>query len=133
MMFRRLTELFHSRPYGEHLLRAALALTLIYPPLSALSEPYAWLGYFPSWITTLTPIEPLVLLHLFGAFEIALAVWLLTARDPRIPAGITGILLLAIVVVNPSQFLVLFRDVALALAAFALIPLAHPPLPKTDR
>ena len=114
-----------TRPVPEHLLRCALAISFLYPPLSALAEPNAWIGYFPAFLVALSPLPAEVLLHAFGAFEVALALWLLLARSARIPALIAGAILLTITLANPAQFLVLFRDLALALAALALAFLPH--------
>lgn len=125
------TAVLRRRSLADHFLRGAIALSFLYPPLAALSDPYAWVGYFPAFTLALVPLDPFVLLHIFGALEVALAVWLLAARDVRTPARIAGVVLLAITLANPSQFAVLFRDLALALAAFALAAL--PVTPPRER
>lgn len=114
-------------PYatGHFLLRVGIAFAFLYPPISALSDPVAWSGYFPPFIQSL-PIDIEILLHLFGVLEIAIALWILRARRLRIPSFLAAGLLLAIVVFNFNDFGILFRDVSLAFAALALAFLPEP-------
>lgn len=107
-------------PLAELLLRAALAFAFLYPPINALFDPYAWSGYFPTFLLTIAGSFELVLLHLFGLAEVALAVWILFGRNIRTPSYIAAALLIAIVVFNLNQFAVLFRDLSIALIALAL-------------
>jgi len=102
-------------PLHELLLRLAVAFSFVYPPIAAVADPDSWIGYFPAFIPA--SIE---LLHVFGALEIALALWIVFGRRIFIPSALAALLLLAIVVVNGAQFDVLFRDVSIALAALAL-------------
>ncbi len=107
-------------PLAELLLRAALAFAFLYPPINALFDPYAWSGYFPTFLLTLAGSHEILLLHFFGIIEAALAVWILFGRNVRIPCTIAAALLIAIVVFNLNQFAVLFRDLSIALIAIAL-------------
>ncbi len=104
---------------GYHFLRVGVAFAFLYPPINALSDPDSWIGYFPNFITSL-PIDPLLLLHSFGALEVIIALWILSGWKIRIPSIIAAVMLIAIVVFNGAQFPVLFRDVSIALAALAL-------------
>ena len=110
---------------GHFLLRAGIAGAFLYPPISAIADPIAWLGYFPAFVQAL-PTDTVILLHLFGVLEMVIALWLLWGRRIRIPAVLATVLLLAIVVFNMNTFEVLFRDVAIALAALALAFLPEP-------
>lgn len=110
---------------SELLLRVAVAFSFIYPPISALTDPYAWLGYFPVWTTTLLGTNALLALHLFGAVEVLLALWILFGKHIRVPSYIAAALLLLIVGFNMPQFPILFRDVSIALAALALAHFSH--------
>lgn len=101
------------------LLRIGVAFALLYPPFNALSDPNSWIGYFPNFIAAL-PINPLLLLHAFGVFEIFIALWILSGWKVRIPAVTAAVLLITIVVFNGPQFSILFRDLSIALAALAL-------------
>ena len=60
------------------LLRVGVAFAFLYPALSALYNPFAWIGYFPAF--TLGIVPDLVLLHSFGAVEIIIGVWILSGK-----------------------------------------------------
>lgn len=114
------------RPLWEWCLRGAVAFAFLYPPLAALSDPYSWVGYFPGFLLDAVSPSELMLLHIFGALEVALAVLILLMRRPWLPALAAAVILIAIVVVSPPQFPILFRDVSIALAAFALASYHRP-------
>jgi hypothetical protein len=123
--------------WSEKLLRAAVAFTFIYPAVSAWFNPYAWIGYFPSFLLDFADAfdglgvnGDLVLLHVFGATEIIIAVWILFARSVFVPSIIAGAYLLGIIVFNWNQMDVIFRDVSILLAATALA-LGHVEKPTT--
>lgn len=104
-------------------LRIGIAFAFLYPPLNALVDPLSWIGYFPPFVKGYVPDD--VLLHVFGVVEIALAIWILSGWKVYIPSLIASTMLLAIVVFNPGNFQVLFRDVSLAAMAFALAMLSY--------
>lgn len=114
-------------PLPELFLRLAVAFAFVYPAISALSDPDSWLGYFPRAIQAL-PIDPMVLLHGFGAIEVALALWILFGKRVFVPSLVAVAVLLAIVLVHARDFAILFRDLSIALAALALA-LMHRPRP----
>lgn len=101
-------------------LRIAVAGSFVYPAINALFDPYAWIGYFPSFVTDMVTPHSILLLHTFGVVEILLALWLLLGTRIRIPALIMAGMLGAIVLFNLGQFQVLFRDLSIALATLAL-------------
>lgn len=103
----------------EYILRGAVAFAFIYPPLSAITDPFAWVGYFPSFLLSL-PIDKLILLHSFGVFELAIALWILFGKRIMIPSIIAALTLTTIILFNFSQIDLLFRDVSIAFAAIAL-------------
>ena len=102
-------------PLPELLLRLAVACSFAYPPIAALFDADSWIGYFPAFLPS-----SILVLHLFGAIELIIALWILFGRRILIPSVIAALLLLAIVVFNLNQFDILFRDIAIALAALAL-------------
>ncbi|MBU2103663.1 hypothetical protein KJ848_00150 [Patescibacteria group bacterium] len=114
-----------SLTMSELLLRAAIAFSFLYPPFAALSDPYAWLGYMPVALTAFLGTNVLLALHILGAAEVLLALWILFGKHIRIPSYIAAVFLLLIVLLNMPQFPILFRDVALALAALALAHFPH--------
>ena len=104
-------------------LRAAIAFAFLYPPYAALQDPTSWLSYFPHFVLATTQglaIPDLVVLHAFGLLEVVLALWILSGWRVYIPATVAALILLAIVVLDFADFEVLFRDLALALAALSL-------------
>jgi uncharacterized membrane protein YphA (DoxX/SURF4 family) len=110
------------------LLRVGLAFAFIYPPYAALSDPVSWAAYFPPFVHAL-PMSTLVLLHAFGALEVAIALWLLSGWRIRVPAALAALMLLGIVAFNWAQLDVLFRDLSLAAVALALVLWPEPRLP----
>ena len=105
---------------SEQLLRLALAFSFLYPAVSAVLDPYSWVGYFPTFLSDAIAPHQVILLHTFGVVEVVLALWILGGRRVRVPALLMAAMLIAIVLANPAQLSVLFRDLALALAAGAL-------------
>lgn len=104
----------------DFLLRLGVAFAFLYPPVSAFIDPFAWLGYFPRFILDL-PIEPTLILHAFGVFEIVIALWILFGKNIFIPTALAALSLVAIVLFNVSQMDVLFRDLTIATMALALL------------
>ena len=99
------------------LLRAGLAFVLSYAATSSFFRPTTFARYFPSFMPATWATE---LLPVFAAFEMLLAVGLMTERWTFAASTLAGLTMIAIVVVNPNAFEVLFRNVAIACGAFAL-------------
>lgn len=109
------------------LLRVGAAFAFIYPPISALvGDPYTWIGYFPPF--TRGFIDEVVMLHMFGVVEVGIGLWILSGYKIFVPALLATALLLGIVVFNPSEFPILFRDLSIAALTFALALMHAPPL-----
>ncbi len=100
------------------LLRIGVAFAFLYPPINALSNPDSWIGYFPKFIQGIVP--DLILLHGFGVIEVSIALWILSGKKIFFPSLLAGIMITSIVLFNLGNFEVLFRDVSIALMAFAL-------------
>ncbi len=105
---------------AHFLLRAGLAFSFVYPPISALGDPTSWAAYFPRFVHAL-PVSTTALLHGFGVVEVVVAVWLLTGWRVRVSAALAAFILLAIVFFNLQNFEVLFRDLSIAAMALALV------------
>lgn len=106
------------------LLRLGVAFALLYPALNAVFDPYAWVGYFPTFMRGFVP--DLVLLHLFGIVEVVLALWILSGRRVFYPALVTVALLVLIILLNLGDFQIVFRDLSIALMALSLVALHRP-------
>jgi len=100
------------------ILRAGVAFAFIYAGIDAFFSPYSWIDYFPQFMRGIIP--DLFLLHLFAAFEILLALWILSGKKIFYPSLVATVLLVAIVFFNLDQFQLLFRDLSIAAAALAL-------------
>lgn len=103
---------------ADLILRAGVAFAFLFPALDAIADPDSWIGYFPKFMHGLAP--DLVLLHAFGAVEVALALWILSGRRIVWPSLIAALMLVGIVAFNLAQFQIVFRDLAIAAAALAL-------------
>lgn len=106
--------------YSSLFLRVGLAFSFLYPAIDGFLHPDTWLSFLPVQITNAIPLAPETLLMAFGMFEIIIALGLLFLPSPVAPAVAAGVALLAITFFNLSSFDIVFRDISLALAAFAL-------------
>lgn len=113
-----------TNKYTDFILRGALAFAFLYPPLNAISDPYAWIGYFPSFVKDI--VSDQILLHSFGVLEVTLALWILSGWRIFWPSLMTFVMLTVIVFFNMSQFQVLFRDLSIAAIALALALESYP-------
>ena len=104
----------------EQVLRVGVAFSFIYPPISAFFNPYAWIGYFPWFMTSQTIISSLTLLHIFGIAELCIGISILCGKKVSIPALLASLFLFLIIVFNLSQIDVLFRDIPILLMALLL-------------
>lgn len=103
---------------ADRILRAGVAFAFLYPPINALANPASWIGYFPDFMRGI--VSDTVLLHSFGAVEVIIALWILSGKKIMIPSFAATAMLLAIVVLDFSQFEVVFRDVTIAAASLYL-------------
>ena len=99
-------------------LRVGVAFAFLFPALNALVDPFAWIGYFPPFTRGI--VSDTLLLHVFGAVEILLALWVLSGWRIFWPSAAMTAMLLGIVVFNPNEFQILFRDLSIAAMSFAL-------------
>jgi hypothetical protein len=109
---------------SDIVLRAGAAFAFLYPPIDALADPHAWIGYFPGFL--LGAVPDAALLHGFGIIEAVIAVWLLSGWRVFYPAAIATLMLIAIVLFNLPQMQIVFRDLSIAAMTLALA-IAHLP------
>lgn len=117
-----------TRQKTDWLLRIGVGFAFLYPPISALANPYAWVGYFPLFVTNIFP-DAITLLHIFGIVEVIIGLWILSGKNIFIPSTTAALMLFGIVVFNFSQMDVLFRDVPILLMAVVLM-LSNRPTPE---
>ncbi len=93
--------------------------------MSAMVDPATYRSYLPEFLNGGPPWIPDVVLRLFGMFEVAVALGVLVPRHRFRASLVSAMTLVGIVVLNLDAFEVLFRNVAIALAALALAGLTH--------
>ncbi len=99
-------------------LRVGLAFVFLYASVSMVFDPEKFASYMPallpaSWAKT-------VCLPCFSAYEVLLAVCLLTGRRLFLISLLSALTMGGIVIANPDSFDLLFRNVAIACAALSL-------------
>ena len=116
--------------FAHFLLRLGAAFAFAYPAVNAWFDPGSWIGYFPPFVLSFGEsigVSNEILLHLFGAVEILLALWILSGYKLFWPSLVATAMLLTIVVFNLPQMQIVFRDLSIAALTFALA-LMHLPL-----
>lgn len=114
----------------DWILRIGVAFAFLYPPISALANPFAWIGYFPLFVTNIFP-DAILLLYIFGAVEVVIGLWILSGKKIFIPSALAVVMLASIIIFNFSQMDVLFRDIPILLMAVALA-ISHCKIDKED-
>ncbi len=104
-------------------LRVGLATVFGYAALAAFLDPTSWIGFVPSM---LGDAGRLLFLYMFGAYELFMALWLLSDRNVYGAAIASSITLFAILVANIGALDILFRDVAILMSSLALLFLSEP-------
>ena len=109
----------------EILLRVGVAIAFVYPADEASFYPQAWIGVFPLWMRDL-PIDDQLMLNLFGASEILIALWILIGKKIFIPSVLASGYLFSIIVLNWKFMDLLFRDIAILAIPLALAVMSYP-------
>ncbi len=103
---------------AERVLRIGIAFSFLYAGFSIISNPIAWSGFVPMWISNIFPGTGFLIGH--GVIDIIIALWLLSGRAIYYAAIVAAFFLLSIAIVNLSVFDIVFRDVSIFFAAIAL-------------
>lgn len=108
--------------------RLSIAIVFFYAAIASFVEPQNWIGYFPSFMTSLIPAN--ILLPFFSVYEIILALWLLWGRWTRLSTLLSVFTLSGIIMFNLTNMDVLFRDLSILIIALSLV---ISPSEKSDR
>jgi len=101
------------------LLRSGLAIVFLYAAISSLKTPLDWAAYLPHFLAD--SINAVTLVKIFAVYELALGLWLISGLYLRYAALLCSLTLAGIVVLNPHDLIVTFRDIGLAFAAMSLV------------
>ena len=108
--------------YARWLLQIGLAAVFLYAGISSLKTPGDWVGYLPAYLTG--SISAFTLVKILAFYELVLAGWLLSGKYLKPVALLSAVTLGSILVVNPHQLIVTFRDIGLVFMALSLMVLA---------
>jgi hypothetical protein len=112
-----------NNPQGARLmLQIGLAAVFLYAAVSSLQKPDEWTAYLPNFLTN--SISPVTLVKGLAVYELVLAAWLLSGKYLKLAGLFCAMTLGGILVVNPHQLLVTFRDIGLLFMSLALVLLA---------
>ena len=114
---------YYKDVFASFLLRAGLAIILLYAGFSALLNPLAWVAFMPGWLIVI--VSPNFFLPTFAVFQILLALWLLSNKFILEAALVTSLILLAIIIFNLAALDIVFRDLTILFACFALLALHY--------
>ena len=104
------------------LLRVGLASVLLYAAVSSFVTPSDWIGYLPHFMTA--RISGNTLLHVFSAYELLLAIWLLSGKFRQLAGLVSAATFAGIIVTNLGVLAITFRDFTMVAASLALVFLA---------
>ena len=107
-----------NRKISSSLLRIGLAVVFIYAGVSSYMHPEEWVGYLPPFLEKMK--NAVTLLQTFAVVEMALAVWLLIGKYARFAALLSAALLIGIIVAQPNDLIITFRDIGLVFMALGL-------------
>jgi uncharacterized membrane protein YphA (DoxX/SURF4 family) len=109
--------------YAVLILRIGLAFVFAYAAYGQLTNPDAWIGFFPSFLMGIFSESVLSYSHALGA--LVLAIWFLSGWKTFYAASLSAIALAGVVIFNLGAIDIVFRDVGLVLAAVALAILSY--------
>lgn len=105
--------------YGLIVLRIGLSILYLWFGFSQLLDGADWISWVPAWAVTLTHLQPLVIVHLNGLFELVMGTLLVTGLWVR-PVALLLSAHLALVTFDIGLTAIGMRDLALTAATFAL-------------
>jgi len=100
------------------LLRIGLAIVFLYAAVNSLMHPEQWVGYLPSFLQKMN--DATSLLKVFAILEILLSLWLLSGKFIRYAALIAALMFIGIILAQPGDLTITFRDIGLMFMALAL-------------
>ncbi|MBI2476477.1 MAG: hypothetical protein HYV67_04535 [Candidatus Taylorbacteria bacterium] len=106
------------------ILRLGVAFAFIYAAIAGFIDPQSWVGWFPKFMRDMVP--ELLLLQIWGVFEIILGLWILSGKKIFIPSVLASLSLAGLILTNLAAMDIIFRDVTIFAAALALAVQSYP-------
>ena len=106
------------------ILRLGVAFAFLYAGIGGFISPDTWVGWFPKFMRDLVP--ELLLLQIWGVYEIVTAIWILSGWKIFIPSALASLSLLGLIIFNLNAMDVIFRDVTILCATIALAIQSYP-------
>ncbi len=116
-----------KNPDAVSVLRIGLALVFLYASTQMFANPSDWIGFVPSWVGAILPIETFLWIH--AIFELLLGLMLLVGLWLHIGSFLAFIDFLSILIFYGID-VVTFRDFGLLMASLALFLLVARPEKK---
>jgi hypothetical protein len=118
------------------LIRLGLAFVFIYAAMAMELAPKDFIHYVPEFVRQIIPVEPF--LHVYGVYEIVLALWLLSNKWVSYSSILSTVTLMGITVLNIDVLNVVFRNIGIIFASLALFVMSliekqsvHAPTPTS--
>lgn len=108
----------HNPAVSQLLLRLGLGFVFAYAGVSSLKDPNEWVGYLPNFLAAVSYVS--VIMRVFAVVELGLAVWLVSGKFVHYAALLAAAMLAGILLANPANLIITFRDVGLVAMALAL-------------
>ncbi len=102
-----------------------LSATFLYAGVDMIRHPGDWIGFFPEWMLSASPLKDKPLAIVDGVVQIVLALGLLHPKFFRLSAAVLAIMLFGILVTS-GPLLITFRDIGLLAMALALVVYPSP-------
>lgn len=100
-------------------IRLGMAFVFTFAAVSMSLSPESYANYLPTFTRGILPAA--VMLHIFGAFEVLLSLWLLSGKWLLVSSGLATLTIFSLTIVNLDSFPVLFRNVSIFFSGLALV------------
>ena len=94
------------------ILRLSLGLTYLWSGIDIIRHPALWVGWFPVWLTNVSPLKETPLLMIQAVTQLIIAAMLLIGMRVRWIAGLSVFFFTAILLCA-GQYVITFRDIGL--------------------
>ncbi len=102
------------------LIQLGLAFSFAYAAIGGFMKPENWIGWFPRSVLEAWPGSDGSLLAVWGVLELILALWLISGWKLEAAGWVSAVLLFGVTAANIASMDIVFRDIALGLAACGL-------------